>query len=173
MKKWYITGGRTEEFDGAIGRRDDVNVPPLLGYGDNRLDALISTGLTVWSQEEWETKSVSKGTGWIGVDLDSTLAYYDSWRGETHIGAPIPLMIARVKAWIAAGIDVRIVTARVSCSDVHELAAVTAAVHAWCREHIGVELPLTCTKDYQMIELWDDRCVQVEKNTGRRVDGGE
>lgn len=36
-------------------------------------------------------------SGWIGVDLDGTLAFYDSWRGIDHIGAPIPLMLQRVK----------------------------------------------------------------------------
>lgn len=30
---------------------------------------------------------------------------------------------------------------------------------------------ITNQKDYGMIELWDDRRVQVEPNTGRRVDG--
>lgn len=47
--------------------------------------------------------------GWIGVDLDGTLAHYDGWKGETHIGKPIPLMLARVKRWLAEGKEVRIV----------------------------------------------------------------
>lgn len=51
---------------------------------------------------------------WIGVDLDGTLAHYDYWRGFDHIGEPIPLMADRVKQWLADGIEVRIVTARVS-----------------------------------------------------------
>lgn len=33
--------------------------------------------------------------GWIGVDLDGTLAHYDHWRGETHIGPPIAPMVDR------------------------------------------------------------------------------
>jgi len=40
---------------------------------------------------------------WIGVDLDGTLAEYGDWIGIEHIGKPIPLMIARVKSWIAEG----------------------------------------------------------------------
>ena len=28
-------------------------------------------------------------------------------------------------------------------------------------------------KDYGMVELWDDRAVQVKPNTGERVDGKE
>lgn len=34
--------------------------------------------------------------GWIGVDLDATLAHYDRWTGGA-IGEPIPTMVARVK----------------------------------------------------------------------------
>ena len=34
--------------------------------------------------------------GWIGVDLDGTLAYCDQWRGAPHIGEPIPLMLGGV-----------------------------------------------------------------------------
>lgn len=100
-------------------------------------------------------------SGWIGVDLDGTLAHYEGWNGG-DIGKPIPAMVARVKAWLAAGISVRIVTARVSVP----LVGTHAAIEAWCVEHIGVALPVTCSKDYAMIELWDDRAVQVIPNTG-------
>jgi hypothetical protein len=39
----------------------------------------------------------------------------------------------------------------------------------WCQKHIGQRLEVTCTKDYGMIELWDDRAVQVVANTGITV----
>lgn len=120
------------------------------------------------------------GKGWIGVDLDGTLAYYDEWRGVDHIGAPIPFMVDRVKGWLAKGKEVRILTARVYC-DPHEWdwdgprGRSTESYHAekiikaWCLEHLGVELLVTCMKDYGMIELWDDRCVQILCNTGRSL----
>lgn len=44
--------------------------------------------------------------------MDGTLAVYDEWRGAHHIGEPIPLMVARVKDWLAAGKVVKIFTAR-------------------------------------------------------------
>lgn len=116
-----------------------------------------------------ESKAAKKG--WIGVDLDGTLAHYDRWRGETHIGAPVPKMLERVKGWLANGVEVRIFTARVS-GDHQEARIVEIAVKAWCAEHVGRMLPVTCTKDYDMIELWDDRAVQIVRNTGERVDGG-
>jgi len=121
------------------------------------------------------------GNGWIGVDLDGTLAYYDYWRGAEHIGEPIPAMLERVRKWLAEGKDVRIFTARVDRetaalsmgrSGVDSAGTVTAVemcIQRWCEKHIGRVLPITCSKDYGMIELWDDRCVQVIPNTGRTI----
>lgn len=106
-------------------------------------------------------------SGWIGVDLDGTLAHYDGWKGIDHVGAPVPAMLARVKAWLAAGHTVKIFTARV-CREAEE---VTAHIHTWCETHGLPALEVTNVKDFGMIELWDDRAVQVEPNTGRRADG--
>lgn len=52
-------------------------------------------------------------SGWIGVDLDGTIAEYHGWVSPTHIGAPIPKMVERVKVWLSEGKEVRIFTARV------------------------------------------------------------
>lgn len=113
--------------------------------------------------------------GWIGVDLDGTLARYGGWVDEHHIGEPMPLMVERVKAWLANGIEVRIFTARVAMAEGNRatstVEAITESIQRWCREHIGQTLDVTCSKDYGMVELWDDRCVQVISNTGRRADG--
>lgn len=108
-------------------------------------------------------------TGWIGVDLDGTLARYDGWKGENHIGAPVPAMVNRVKIWLRAGKEVRIFTARVSHGTPEEQAATAAAIHAWCLLHIGRKLVVTNIKDYDMVALYDDRAIQVEHNTGRLV----
>jgi hypothetical protein len=98
--------------------------------------------------------------GWIGVDFDGTLVEYHDWQGEGVYGAPIPAMVERVRGWVAAGIQVRIFTARAySQIDLN-------GIVAWCLEHLGYALPVTARKDYQMIELWDDRAVQVIPNTG-------
>lgn len=103
--------------------------------------------------------------GWIGVDLDGTLAEYKGWRGPDHIGRPIRRMRLRVVHWLAEGYDVRIFTARTEAS--------YPAIERWCLKQFGRKLPITNVKDYGMVELWDDRAVQVEANTGRRVDGKE
>lgn len=104
--------------------------------------------------------------GWIGVDLDGTLAHYDGWKGVEHIGAPVPLMLARVKGWLAEGKRVKVFTARVAGSDQYQA---LAHIHAWLKEHVGEILEVTCRKDFGMVELWDDRCVQVVPNEGRPV----
>jgi hypothetical protein len=114
--------------------------------------------------------------GWIGVDLDATLAEYDGWKGVEHIGVPVPAMVDRVRHWIADGREVRIFTARVYCEPtdyarVAEVGSAIAAIQKWCEAHIGCVLAITYVKDFGMIELWDDRAVQVVPNTGRRADG--
>lgn len=101
--------------------------------------------------------------GWIGVDLDGTLAMYDGWKGPEHIGDPIPMMADRVRLWIADGREVRIFTARASSAEQ------TVHVHNWLKQHGFPDLIVTNEKDFGMIELWDDRCVQVQANTGQRV----
>jgi hypothetical protein len=106
--------------------------------------------------------------GWIGVDLDGTLAEYHGWQGEEHIGRPLPMMVARVKLWLEAGEDVRIFTARVWEGQGNRSRA-RDAIRIWCLEHLGRTLPVTCVKDWYMRELWDDRCVQVKTNTGEPI----
>lgn len=108
-------------------------------------------------------------SGWIGVDLDGTLAEYGGWKGQDHIGKPVPLMVARVRHWLEEGREVRIFTARIWNEPEDHPA--TNVIQHWCLEHLGQMLPVTCVKDYGMIELWDDRAIQVRINTGERADG--
>ncbi len=121
------------------------------------------------------------GDGWVGIDLDATIAHYEGWKGAKHIGAPIPAMVSRVEKWLADGKDVRIVTARVA-PDSHpnakapevSVAVIRSVIKKWLRDNIkgGEKITIiTHKKDKEMKELWDDRAVQVEPNTGKRVDG--
>lgn len=129
--------------------------------------------------------------GWIGVDLDGTLALYNGWVGPTHIGEPIEPMVDLVKRALVQGQEVRIFTAR--CWPVliarpgekvfphlhveglemeRRLQEAVAAIHhiqLWCKEHIGQELTITCVKDYGMHALYDDRAWHVVPNTGKVV----
>lgn len=92
---------------------------------------------------------------WIGVDFDGTLAHSDT-------GEPIQPMVDRVKEHLKEGKDVRILTARDETMD--------DEVKEFCKEHFGCELPITNQKDHEMERLYDDKAVQVEKNTGRIIE---
>lgn len=115
-------------------------------------------------------------SGWIGVDLDGTLSRYEHGDGVDSIGAPVPAMVQRIREWLNGGIHVRIVTARVGAcqayndegvQDTTEFAAKQRKmIEERCYNHIGISLPVTCSKDFEMIELWDDRAIQVIPNTG-------
>lgn len=104
---------------------------------------------------------------WIGVDFDRTLAEYHDWEthGE-HPGPPVPKMLARVKRWLKEGKSVRIFTARIAIKSDYEKWQQEQIIRAWCRQHIGAELPITNMKDMHMVALWDDLAVSVEPNTG-------
>lgn len=112
---------------------------------------------------------------WIGVDLDGTLAVWTGWVGPTDIGEPIEPMVRRVRQWLAEGRQVRIFTARVFMGlGYHEqVPAIVEAIQLWTLKHVGQRLPVTCSKDFNMLELWDDRAVQLVTNTGLRADGKE
>jgi hypothetical protein len=106
--------------------------------------------------------------GWIGVDLDGTLAYYSDAQDITNIGLPVRTMAERVKTWLAEGQDVRIVTARVAVKG-KERARQRVLIQRWCKQYLGEVLPITASKDVEMLVLYDDRCIQVETNTGRLI----
>jgi hypothetical protein len=109
--------------------------------------------------------------GWIGVDLDGTLAHYDGWRGTAHIGEPVPAMRDRVLRWMAQGLEVRIFTARVCLERLPDSDGsgedARGYIEAWLEKHGMGGLAITNQKDLAMHELWDDRAVQVQVNTGQ------
>lgn len=110
-------------------------------------------------------------TGWIGVDLDGTLVEYHGWVDADNLGKPIMPMVNRIRAWIAEGEDVRIFTARVwfdplNPETIESAETARQAIIDFCLEHFDTILPVTHEKDYHMKQLWDDRAVGVEPNTG-------
>ena len=107
--------------------------------------------------------------GWIGVDFDGTLAHQQAGMSFDRCGSPVPKMVARVKQWLAVGYDVRVFTARVGFRGEEDQQR--KIIGDWCDKHVGKRLPVTNVKDGQMIQLWDDRAVQIIHNTGERADG--
>lgn len=93
-------------------------------------------------------------------------------------------MVSRIKDWLEQGKEVRIFTARIypgiyeegqftpleinEEDDAYKDAEIAAkAIDSFCKKYIGQSLMITCLKDHGMVELWDDRAIQVEPNTGR------
>ena len=107
--------------------------------------------------------------GWYGVDLDGTLAEYDSWKGPEHIGAPIIPMVWIVQYHISRGDTVKIFTARVASGNPDRETA-RHAIAKWTKIIFGRELEATAEKDMGLIAYYDDRAVQVVPNMGKVVD---
>lgn len=103
--------------------------------------------------------------GWIGVDFDGTLCEYYGYRDDGEMGAPVAPMMERVKDWLERGIEVRIFTARAPFPDA------VIKIQDWCERAGLPRLAVTNAKDFGMIELWDDRCIRVQMNTGRVMSG--
>ena len=106
---------------------------------------------------------------WIGVDFDGVLAEYEEWVDVEHTGKPIRGNVDRVKQALARGKNVRVFTARAFDYGDGKTERAIEVVELWCVEHLGQVLPVTCTKDYGMVELWDDRAVCVKTNTDERI----
>ena len=98
--------------------------------------------------------------GWIGVDLDGTLAASGPTRHYLGIGEPVPHMLQRVQHWLRTGRTVKIFTSR--AKEPLEI----RQIHKWCERHGLPALEVTCEKDHAMIALWDDRAVGVVRNQG-------
>jgi hypothetical protein len=105
-----------------------------------------------------------EGREWTGVDLDMTLAHYTKWKGVGKIGKPIPKMVDRIKKLLDNGEKVKIFTARANNpKDVK-------AIKKWLVDVAKLpELEVTNKKDQFMIRLYDDRAIQVKKNTGEII----
>ncbi len=105
----------------------------------------------------------SKEQGWIGIDLDGTLAFHAAGSPMIKIGDPVPAMLTRVKKMIDKGYRVKIFTARAQDSEQILL------IRKWLLKNGLPPLEITNIKDYNMIKLFDDRAVQVEPNTGKLI----
>lgn len=103
------------------------------------------------------------GGPWIGVDLDGTLVRFTGWRGFEHVGRPVPAMLQRVKEWLEQGYRVKIVTARAAHPEG------IPPIRKWLKKRGLEQVEVTNTIDGDLIELWDDRGVQILTNKGRPV----
>ncbi|MCG8633348.1 MAG: hypothetical protein MI863_05935 [Desulfobacterales bacterium] len=100
---------------------------------------------------------------WVGVDLDGTLAVWDSRSTLDRIGPPVPAMLSYVRRMVDNGVRVKIFTAR--AGDPGQI----PKIEKWLDRNGLTGLEITNVKDYYMERLYDDRAVQVEQNTGRII----
>lgn len=159
-------------FVNLIAGNKDNEAAILDKVKDKQVYAVIQELLYLRSKETMNLtmSEATESESWIGVDLDGTLAHYDTWRGIEHIGEPLMEMVDRVKGWISRGKTVKIFTARVCKGrDGYTIDDIKILIQNWCEQHIGYRLDVTNAKDFNMIELWDDRCVAMITNTGTTV----
>lgn len=113
---------------------------------------------------------MSKFSRHIALDLDKTLAHYQSSWGITHeIGHPIPSMLNRLRSWISRGIKVTIFTARVGHEDTELNKSQVLRIQDWLEKHGLPRLDVTATKLHTFTEFWDDKAFSVDANDGRAV----
>jgi hypothetical protein len=99
--------------------------------------------------------------GVIAVDFDGTLATHPKGKYKsTKVGDPVPKMVNRVRRWVGRGKKVKIFTARAD----DEIAV--NRIKKWLKDNELPDLEITNVKSPDMIEFWDDRAVEVEKDTG-------
>lgn len=117
-------------------------------------------GVTIFENDMF---AAEQGKGWMGFDFDGTIAH-------SQTAEPIDEMVRLAKHYIKKGMRVKIMTARVnSLRTPAQRAEATRFLHKWTRKHLGKVLEVTSEKDHLMIRLYDDRVVQVRRNTGEIV----
>ena len=103
----------------------------------------------------------------IAVDLDGTLAHYDGWKGIGHIGCVIPEVANAMERAQDEGAEVHLFTARVS--DPEDAAEAHAVISKWAAANHFNFASITAVKHKFFTEFWDDRAIQVIKNSGMFV----
>jgi hypothetical protein len=101
---------------------------------------------------------------WVGFDLDGTLSRTDNpghFDPPYPLGEPVPRMLETVKSLQAAGVTVKIFSAR-ACEP-----EMVPVVQAWAEKHGLGRLEVTNQKDYNLIRFYDDRAIQIVHNAGR------
>ena len=104
---------------------------------------------------------------WLAVDLDGTLAVYDGWKGEDHIGDLVLPIAEKIKQRVNDGWKVAIFTARVS-GQASEAAHAKYIIWEWLGDNKIAHFIscITAVKGKHFTEFWDDRAIAVAKNHG-------
>jgi DNA-directed RNA polymerase beta subunit len=169
--------GRFDEHKCVIGCRNQAEAKQL--YLDNyqkswkgfsAITPLTVDEFTWWAyngdtskpmSEQHTPKFAADYQGWVGFDLDGTLAYSEDGEfSKDKVGKPIEDMLELARGLVASGARIKIFTAR--AADKENL----PAVEAWLEEHGLGGTEITNVKDPGMRTLFDDRAMRVAKNKG-------
>ena len=102
----------------------------------------------------------------VFVDFDGTLAKQETNGYCREIGEPIFPMIEIIKEELKKGSEVKIFTARASAWN-DNLEKID--IERFCVKYFGQVLPITAIKEHYIDVYYDDRAIQIEKNTGRII----
>lgn len=104
-------------------------------------------------EEPWQIEDYH----WIGFDFDGVLSMPDPSKPYTldQLGLPVPELVALAKEFLAAGITVKVFTARAADAEM------IPKIQDWTEQNGLGRLPVTNTKDYEMLRYYDDRAIQV------------
>jgi hypothetical protein len=103
---------------------------------------------------------------WVGFDFDGTISGTDNpghFEPPFPLGEPIPEMLETAKSLLAAGIKVKIFTAR-ACEPEN-----VPVIQDWTERHGLGRLEVTDRKDYDLIRFFDDRAIQIVPDQGKSV----
>jgi hypothetical protein len=103
---------------------------------------------------------------WVGVDLDGTLSRTDNpghFEPPYPLGEPVLPMLEMVRSLLAAGVIVKIFSAR-ACEPEN-----IPLIQEWARKHGLGNLEVTNRKDFNLIRFYDDRAIQICPNLGISV----
>jgi hypothetical protein len=105
------------------------------------------------------------------TDFHKTLAEYDHENQHTEDFdnmAPVEKMVNRVKTWLANGEKVTVFSAAANPENDWD-GRIQRGIGDWTETHIGERLPVTAIKSADFTDMWDDKGVAVEPNTGKRL----
>lgn len=100
---------------------------------------------------------------WVGFDFDGTISRTDNaghFQPPYPLGEPVPAMLDTIRSLLAAGITVKVFTARALEPEN------IPAIQDWTERHGLGRLEATHQKDYNLIRFFDDRAISVIENTG-------
>jgi hypothetical protein len=112
-------------------------------------------------ESELIARAIAAAPRTIAVDLDGTLAGFDTWRGFSHIGDPIASVVEAIRKEKAAGSRIILHTCRVTTLDNKIHIESVDVIRTWLKKHdVPVDEIWMSVGKPAASEYWDDRAVK-------------